>query len=149
MYVHVESRKGLDFDRDRVVGLLPYFDLGVVIVPVHGSRTRCVMMGVRYGRYVTFETSQAYPELVVRLRRKPQRLRELAVQESGEAGRGMVAGTRLVIDGHGSGTVIKFSKFWRGHIVELDPPTAGVPLHQVTRIIMPTWSRKHKQTSAH
>ena len=91
--------------------------------------------GHEFGRqYVTFETAQAYPELLLHLRRRPERdlqLRwemrlkttELAEQHKGAQDSQMRVGTRVHIEGHGEGTYVRMEEAWVGantHWVELN-----------------------------
>eukprot|EP01048_Picozoa_sp_COSAG05_P013843 COSAG05_NODE_1512_length_4670_cov_13.100416_1_plen_918_part_00 len=68
--------------------------------------------GAEYGRqYITFETAQSYPELVLQLQRKQTTTEEFrnaeAEEAKGKEDREMDCGTMLYIAGHGKGVVCK------------------------------------------
>ena len=60
------------------------------------ENSRLRARGATYGKqYVTFETAQAYPELILQLHRKPEHALALAEQERGQADKAMTVGTRV------------------------------------------------------
>lgn len=80
--------------------------------------------GAEYGRqYVTFETAQAYPELILDLHRKPSHVLAMMEQERGESDKAMTLGTHVVVNEVGRGTISGFTRNLVGsnsHHVTLD-----------------------------
>ena len=58
------------------------------------ENSRLRARGATYGKqYVTFETAQAYPELILQLHRKPEHVLALMEQERGQSDKAMTVGT--------------------------------------------------------
>eukprot|EP01046_Picozoa_sp_COSAG06_P043017 COSAG06_NODE_5570_length_3395_cov_9.177161_1_plen_845_part_10 len=88
--------------------------------------SRLKASGHEFGRqYISFETAQAYPELLLHLRRHPGRklhlgwemrlnAAELAEQHKGEQDNEMRPGTCAQIEGHGEGTYVRMEASWFG-----------------------------------
>ena len=74
--------------------------------------------GDKFGRQcVTFADSQAYPEFILKLVRRPQRESELIEQEKGEQDREMKTGTRLFVKGYRQGSYVGLAKTMWGLLV--------------------------------
>ena len=73
----------------------------------------CHTAGSKLGRqFVTFETRQSYPDLVLRLDRRPEKTEQFRGAEEqekiGKADKEMAVGTRLYVQGYGEGVCLDF-----------------------------------------